>query len=301
MQSTEQKTVTIQAEHKFGDTEMAALGRQMASKCQDRQRLEDQLASIKKDFGAKIQSVELEVDLAAQKLRDGFEMRNTPAYVIFNSPTPGRKSFYRERPDSLTAIPEDFIREEAMDATDFQRDLPLEEKHADEYSGPTACDHGVPLSDRCEECDALKPARGIPVDPERFPETGDSSKEVAEAREIIQEAGQAIGTSLADKLAQAAQGKRPNPVVIDFSGKDSAPKVIAKWRKAARNQGWPEACIDLIDGIAKTAAVDGKQAVLDVLNAHSITLEEFNRRNDPTGTDEHERLAGTFGTSEDGQ
>lgn len=309
MQSTEQKTVTIDARHTFTDAEMSALGSHASRAHREHQRTEEEMKSAAKDWKAKLDRIALERDGVLRKLGDGFEMRPQKAIMIFHVPSSGRKSFYIAVNTISGDFPGELIREEAMEATDFQRDLPLEEPAKE----PRKCPHGSVIAEDggpgCVEC--MEDAQAI--DPERFPEKGDSAKEVAEAREIIAEAGQAIGTSIGDLLDKAAQGKRPNPVVIDFSGKDSCSKVQAKWRHAARKQGWPEACIDLIDGIANTAFIDGKhghgkQAVLDVLNAHSISVandaqkaHEAESRSADTADMENERLAGTFGTSEDGQ
>lgn len=280
--TTEQKTVTIQARHEFSDAEFKAISQKIASSASDLARLESEFASIKKDFGARIQHEELERDTQIGKVRDGFEMRPVSAIVSYNDPTPGQKTY---RFQSLAGMYEgSVIRVDPMAATDFQRDLPLD-----------AITQAV-----------VEELHREPVNPERFPETGDSAAEVKEARQIIQDAAEPIGTSLADKLSLAAQGAAPNPVVIDFGGKDDGNKCLAKWRKAARHQGWPEPCIDLIDGLAKdalagtdTAGTRGsKQRVLDVLGSHSISEAEEYARVNAASCAENEKLAATFGASE---
>lgn len=287
--TTENNTVTILARYNFSDAEVRQIALKMAASASEYSSTEAEFASVKLDFKSKLERLELDRDTLTQKIRDGFEMRNTPAQVMFNTPSAGRKSYFHmphmDRGQIISYG--DFIREEAMDATDFQRDLPLRGFTGEAIEGPEVCEHGVPTGERCESCDILtETAREIGreiIDPERFPETGDSAKEIAEARAIVIDAGENIGTSIAEKLAEAAQGAAPNPVVIDFGPKDDGNKCLAKWRKAARNQGWPEPCIDLIDGIAKDAGT-GKQAVLSVLHAHSLSTED---------------LASTFGTSQE--
>jgi len=318
---TENKTVTILARYNFSDAEIRQIALKMAGSASEYTSTEAEFASVKADFKAKLERIELDRDTLTQKIRDGFEMRPVQAVVWYNHPTPGRKTFFAVVGNAADGSPmiasaETSIREEAMDATDFQRDLPLEEKpveHPREMAPAVegnVCVHGTPLDRRCEACDILtETAREIGreiLNPERFPETGDSAKEVAEARSVIKESGQPIGTSIAQKLAEAAQGKRPNPVVIDFAPKDDGNKCLAKWRKAARNQGWPEPCVDLIDGLARDAAgahsSDGegttKSRMLSVLQAHSISTAGQAEKD---RCEECEKLASTFGTSEDGQ
>lgn len=177
----------------------------------------------------------------------------------------------------------------------------------DPSNAPLTCPHGKTLDAYCDECSGgvFSGKEPEPVNPERFPETGDSARDVQEAAAVIQDAAQPIGTSIADKLAQAAQGVDLAPVVIDFPEGFTGDKYRALWRKAAKKQGWPFACIDLIDDIAETTALDNTaptdaaQRVLDVLKAHSIdaaTHEEAAER--AKRLDENERLAGTFGETE---
>lgn len=147
--------------------------------------------------------------------------------------------------------------------------------------GSDVCQHDVSLLERCAQCDTLKIERGIPVNPGRFPEAGDNAAETREAREVIEHAAQPIGTSIAAKLAVAAQGVTLVPVVIDFPEGFTGDKYRALWRKAAKKQGWNAACIDLIGELAAQAGESrsqaedetdaAKQRVLDVLKAHSIS------------------------------
>lgn len=261
MNTQENKTVQILARHDFTDSEIRGIAVKMAGVAQSYSATESEFASVKQDFKAKLDRLELDRDTLVQRIRDGFEMRPTPAYVEFNVPEKGRKRYYRV--GQGVYVYGEMIREEPMDATDFQRELPLEEPEKNGFGGVE------------EEADSNKENwrgdDGESLDPDRFPETGDSSAEIREAREVIETAAEKIGTSIGEKLAEAAQGKAPNPVVIDFLCKDDGNKCLARWRRAARNQGWPEPCIDLIDGIAKDA--HGKQAILAVLGAHSISKD----------------------------
>ena len=264
----ENKTITIDARHEFTDAEMSQLGIHASRTHREHQRAEEEMKSAAKDWKAKLDRIALERDGVLRKLGDGFEMRPVQATVHFNDPSPGRKTFYRLNPDRGAFVPlsELFIREEAMDATDFQRDLPL-----DGNPNWTA-------EDEQDLNDTIAGTQPTPAElnPERFLETGDSAAEVREAREVIEAAAQPIGTPFAVKLAQAAGDKTLAPVMIDFPANYPADKYRALWRKAAKKQGWPEAAIDLIDGIAQEtqldATLDAEGAagrVLDVLKAHS--------------------------------
>lgn len=388
MSTPENKTVTIDARHDFTDHEKAEILLKASRSDTEYKTAKAEFDSSRGDWKAKLKRIELDRDGYMRKGLDGFEMRPVQAYVFFDDPTPGRKSFYRSRQRSEESQPYyglDLIRVETMTEPDFQPDLPLEETPKNvpvAGDGSDVCGHGVSLLERCKECDALKIEHGVAENcdkailrlgqvcgtcgltygehsgdsnpaggrlcPSRvngqwdattftalYGETGHSAKELEAALQMMELAGQPIGTSIGDLLDQAAQGKRPNPVVIDFAEKDGWSKCLARWRKAATAQGWPIPCIDLIDGIARQAArgttekhlsdlPHPKPRVLAVLHAHSISTDEFeqsqmnkadglpvhakgceigeNWRDCPAClATENERLASTFGTSEEGE
>lgn len=115
------KVLTIQARYPFTDSELVGLSREQQTAMREIDALECQLKSIKSDFKAKIETIQLRVNLLGSKVTDGFEMRECQAVVEYNAKT-GKKKFYRHDTDAKDGQGE-FIREEQMTATDFQPPL----------------------------------------------------------------------------------------------------------------------------------------------------------------------------------
>lgn len=236
---------TIQAPHEFSDGEIKIIARSMADVMREHTQAENELASVKQDYKARMERLQLDIDRKARLVRDGFEMRETKALVKFNHPVAWRKCYFRvlEGPldvDDALSYGE-LIREEAMSGPDHQRMLPLE------------------------------PA----------PEVTPSGEETGEEQELgagtypgRQAAGEPLNP-LALALQQAAAGKELPLVPVVLSSEFTADKARAQFRKAAKRNGWPEACIDLLDEECKKATDPEDEAgsitrVLQILNAHTV-------------------------------
>lgn len=292
----ESNTVTIQARHQFTKDELIEHATNAAQISLSISRLEDELSSIKKDYGAKILKMETDRGLEEEKVRNQFEMRSTRAIVAFNKPTAGRKSFYHATITAASSneqVEAAFIRDEAMDATDFQRDLPLDEgahphpAEAERFPGQF-CAHGIAVCDECEECtDEAMRFNGLdenePVDPERFPETGDSAAEVRKAREVIADAAQPIGTPVGAALDQAAvQTKAPQFSIKRLTDPDFGWTVVTLMkavRLATKAAGWTEAQRSTLNDALKKAS--GVNAMVDFLRPFVIAEDARTLTVDP--------------------
>lgn len=117
-------------------------------------------------------------------------------------------------------------------------------------------------------------------------------------------------TSLADKLAQAAAGKPLPRVKVDFPDGFNSNKYRSLFRKAAKKQGWPEVCIDIIEDVADEAAwadatTENPARALDVLRAHSepktASPDNYCAAVHVIAEDRAEELADTFDASNLGE
>lgn len=270
---TEQpKTEQIQAKHTFSHEEIAGIAVKMAGVAQEYDDTENEFASLKADYSAKLKKIDLERDTLVQRIRDGFEMRPATAYVRFDHPEKGRKTYYREYEPALVGEDSEswngVIREEAMSGPDFQRELPISEDQLATAAGVNS------------EIDQLaEQAQNQPS--EHHAEIGDSAKEFEQTKDVLTTAAQPIGTSLEQKLTEAAAGKSLSLVEVDFAEGYAPEHYILKFSKKAKMQGWPEACIQLIRQVCEATAdhdtsVEAGVRVQQVLRAHSVPVPPKN-------------------------
>ncbi len=116
------KMQKVQARWTFPSEERAELGLTAGREHDEIGNLESQLASIKKDYASKIEAAENRRNQAFAKMKDGFEMREIEAIVIFNAPAKGRKSIFRYDSTKKGGKGE-FVIEEPMTPGDFQQEL----------------------------------------------------------------------------------------------------------------------------------------------------------------------------------
>lgn len=116
------KIQKVHARWKFTGDEMAELGRLAGREQDEIGNLESQVASIKKEYASKIEAAENRRNNAFSKLKDGFEMREIDAIVLFNTPSKGRKSIFRYD-GAKKGGKGDFVIEEAMTPADMQAEL----------------------------------------------------------------------------------------------------------------------------------------------------------------------------------
>lgn len=118
------KIERVQAKHTFSPNELIELGQEAGRHQGEFCRLEGELASVKKDYGAKMELAECHRDTAFRKLRDGFEMREVEGIIIYNKPKKGFKTVHFHLPGEKNTVG-DVIREETMSPADLQTELRL--------------------------------------------------------------------------------------------------------------------------------------------------------------------------------
>ncbi len=127
----EPSSVRILVKHPFSDKEIADLARQNSSNSLRLGELEMQLSSVKKDYASKIETVSTEMSRLFNLISSGFEMVEENALVVFYPKEKIKKFYSRPVPFKEGEVGE-FIREEPMQPSDFQKPLPLaEEKEPD--------------------------------------------------------------------------------------------------------------------------------------------------------------------------
>lgn len=130
----------------------------------------------------------------------------------------------------------------------------------DPSNAPLRCPHDRTLDEYCPECSTgvFVPQPEV-VDPERFPETGDTARETREAKAVIEHAAQPIGTSVGAKLDQAAVKTKAPQFVLDLAKDDwTVVSLMKKVRIASKAAGWDATQISaLADILKKTTGVNG--------------------------------------------
>lgn len=120
MQAPDTKPTTEQIRFDLTNDEIAGISRKREGIAQDRERLDEGFTSLKLDYKAKAERLDLEASELSRKIREGFEMRETRCEISFNDPERGFKTIRRLDNGGV-------IRVEAMTALDVeQRELPIE-------------------------------------------------------------------------------------------------------------------------------------------------------------------------------
>lgn len=122
MTAPDTKPTTEQIRFDLTNDEIAGISRKREGIAQDRERLDEGFTSLKLDYKAKAERLDLEASELSRKIREGFEMRETRCEISFNNPERGFKTIRRLDNGGV-------IRVEAMTALDVeQRELPIETK-----------------------------------------------------------------------------------------------------------------------------------------------------------------------------
>src|SRR5688572_5059158 len=82
----------VAARHDFANTEKLELSDRLVGSMNNETQIDAEFSSVKSEFKMRIEKAALETQSLATKLRDGFEMRPTLARILFNTPSPGRKT-----------------------------------------------------------------------------------------------------------------------------------------------------------------------------------------------------------------
>lgn len=117
-QPKKSKKCTRLLKHMLSEAELLDYARSQSSALRDITQTEDQLASIKADYKAKLEALNNEMSLCARRIGDGFEMRETECITEFHTPEKGYKRTVRLD----TGEEVDIVR---MRPEEMQEELPL--------------------------------------------------------------------------------------------------------------------------------------------------------------------------------
>jgi hypothetical protein len=109
----------------FTPEEKAELSNKLAQACQDRAKLEDDKKAAAAQFKEGIERENANVNQYSRLISNGFELRPTKCYILLNMPVMGTKRIVR-------ADTEETIREVAMTADEYQREIQFVDPQADE-------------------------------------------------------------------------------------------------------------------------------------------------------------------------
>lgn len=113
------RKIELQLRHTFTDKETLELTRKLAEGNRDLDQAEEEKKSVTSQLKAKCDAIAARVSETAGKINCGFEYRNTPVLVKYNTPVAGTKRLTRLDTDEV-------IGEEPMTAAELQSELPLE-------------------------------------------------------------------------------------------------------------------------------------------------------------------------------
>lgn len=94
-----------QCRYNFTQQEVNEIGKQAADDGHNKVMAEADLERIKKDYKARIEGYEAAIDAAFEKMRSGYELRETLCFFEYNKPRPGRKIC--RRADTLEVVGEE--------------------------------------------------------------------------------------------------------------------------------------------------------------------------------------------------
>jgi hypothetical protein len=79
----------------FCDDEKLELARRLAEKHKEVGNLEDERQRANKDYQSRIKGVENDIAILSEKVREGYEFRETEIRVTYDKPEPGKKTIVR--------------------------------------------------------------------------------------------------------------------------------------------------------------------------------------------------------------
>lgn len=89
------KSKILNLQYHFNEDEITELGKKLALKQVELKQDQAEFGNIKKEWTAKINSNEVDIDRIATSINDGFEYRNVDCDVTMNDPYNGKKTIYR--------------------------------------------------------------------------------------------------------------------------------------------------------------------------------------------------------------
>ncbi len=112
------KKIEMQLRHQFSIAETVEIAKKMAEASRELTQAEDEKKAITSQLKAKVDAIAARVSEHAGKINSGFEYRNTPVLVKYNTPKTGQKQFTRLDTNELIAT-------EEMSMGELQMDLPI--------------------------------------------------------------------------------------------------------------------------------------------------------------------------------
>ena len=216
--------VQIQADYHFSDPEKQSLGMKLATLTTQKEEIAAHRKDVLSQINAQMEQCTAEIKVVSNKLRSGFEVRPTDAYILFNDPVKNQKSYYRK-----DGIGEGgFVRSEAMLASDYEQELPIPDLPPSQKPPP-----------------AEKKSRGKKAPPAP-----------AESAAGV--------TNLGDALKAAAAGVELPRVPVVLDEHMNSAEVWKTFKKAAKTAGWPEAALTVLkDETRKMETIEKMIETLD--------------------------------------
>lgn len=148
------KKIEMQLRHTFTPVETIEIAKKMAEASRELNQAEDEKKAVTSQLKAKVDAISARVSEYAGKINSGFEYRNTPVLVKYNTPKTGQKQMTRLDTKELVGT-------EDMSMGEMQMDLPIggEPKHiGDVLPNP------VLTTDDAKKVKASPGTVGVPAD-----------------------------------------------------------------------------------------------------------------------------------------
>ena len=113
----ENKKVSTHAKYNFNKEELVEIAANLATKCQDKQSIEDEKKSVVSNYKAQLDGVDAEINKLSTNYRLGFEFRFMECILSFDDKKKIRT--YRRCDNN------EIVKTEPMTTEDFQEMLPL--------------------------------------------------------------------------------------------------------------------------------------------------------------------------------
>ncbi len=230
---------TIQARYTYTPLEAVEVSKKLTASMAELKRIDAEFDSIKAQFKSRKAVCEDAIAKFERFVDDGFEMRPTLAQVLFNTPEPGRKTYYHDRTGEM-------IREDEMTYEDNHRPLFTNENGGD-ATAPAQKDSEFVVY--------------VPDQPKSFPDEDGKTVEL--------ETAPPAATNLGDALDAAAAKTDAPQFVLDIDQPDWIKLTLnAAWKKAAKKVGWTEAQVATLKDVLK--GCETVEAMIDTLRPHVV-------------------------------
>ena len=113
------KPTKFNCRYKFNDAELLQIGKELAEHNSELSALEQDKKRVVADFGAKITGKEATVSIAVNKIQSGYEWRDLPCTIHYNTPKTGKRRIIRDDTGAQ-------VDERDMTPDELQMELPVE-------------------------------------------------------------------------------------------------------------------------------------------------------------------------------